>query len=132
MPVNHSQFSVVEFKVRRSDGSFRVIPQEDISRAVVGNSATSAGGNFSVSLKTNSTEDNDDYLQVIHPNDFVEVSLANGVEVLEPQLEIVGLVDRVNRNRSASSTGSTLREWEISGRDAVGKILTATDRKSVV
>lgn len=80
------------------------------------------GGGWSVTLKSDQLSF--DFLDFIRPNDWVDIYFGDGKG---ERLEMVGLVDRVQESTQATSNGSTTRTYTLSGREAIGKVLTTTE-----
>lgn len=88
---------------------------ENIIQLSTNRSISAAGGTFSLVLKSEKA----DYGELLKPNDWVEIFLDSGIE--GERLEMEGLIDRV---QTVVSPGSSARLYQITGKEAAGKIVT--------
>ena len=95
----------------------KILLSVDVSRRL-----GTPGGSFTFVVKADQFEF--DFLNLTRPDDWVEVYLNNGQG---ERFEMTGLVDRVQETTQAAGNNTTTRTYTISGREAIGKVLTLTE-----
>ncbi len=137
LPINLNKQNFLAGSARSTDGNVEsrqpLVVRQDITRCVITNNKDGVGGNFSISIKRgkqivngSNTKDNVNYLQAIHPGDWIMIYMKKSGEITDADLnsiapssglKFLGIVENVRYvELDDPSSAAPSLEFVITGR----------------